>query len=228
LGKIGPQWHFLGALGPALATIALQGFQGKKGLLNLLRRLTRQHSWQWWLTGLSPLLLLGTALFFTLGITPQYKLLNPIGTSPLNIIIWLLPLLSYGIFEEIGWRGFLLPKLQEKYNALTSTFLLTTVWALWHIPMFFYRFQFNAFMATGFFVSLFLGAIILTHLLNRFRGNLLIVILWHSLWNMVATLDEKQLTPIMSVMIMLLALGIVIRYGSQNLAHQKRFQLKSV
>ena len=33
--------------------------------------------------------------------------------SPISTFLWILPLISYGIFEEIGWRGFALPYLQK-------------------------------------------------------------------------------------------------------------------
>ncbi len=41
--------------------------------------------------------------------------------------------------EEIGWRGLLLPELLKKYSPIISSFLVGTVWALWHIPLFFIK-----------------------------------------------------------------------------------------
>src|SRR5690606_15567006 len=50
---------------------------------------------------------------------------------------FLLHLLTFGIGEETGWRGFALPHLQESRTALRATGLLFLAWALWHVPTFF-------------------------------------------------------------------------------------------
>ena len=44
--------------------------------------------------------------------------------------------ISFGIGEEVGWRGFLLPRLQSPWNALAATAIVTLIWADWHTPLF--------------------------------------------------------------------------------------------
>ena len=40
--------------------------------------------------------------------------------------------------EEIGWRGFALPRLQKRHNALIATLIVGILWALWHLPLVFF------------------------------------------------------------------------------------------
>ena len=43
---------------------------------------------------------------------------------------------SYPIFEEIAWRGFLLPTLMRQRSALSSAVIVGLIWAFWHVPFY--------------------------------------------------------------------------------------------
>jgi membrane protease YdiL (CAAX protease family) len=47
-------------------------------------------------------------------------------------------LLGGPLFEEPGWRGFALPRLESRLSPLSSALLLGGLWAAWHLPLFFY------------------------------------------------------------------------------------------
>jgi len=48
-------------------------------------------------------------------------------------------IVSFGFSEEVGWRGFALPRLQQRHAAWLATLWLTLGWAIWHAPLFLYR-----------------------------------------------------------------------------------------
>jgi len=53
----------------------------------------------------------------------------------LNAAVGLLVVSALAVFEEIGWRGWLLPRLAERSTARTGIVVAALVWALWHIPL---------------------------------------------------------------------------------------------
>jgi membrane protease YdiL (CAAX protease family) len=100
-------------------------------------------------------------------------------------------LFSGGGMEEIGWRGFALPRLQKLYSPLVASLLIGVVWALWHIPLYFNG-QYTSGTNSGpaalagillrFEWSLPIS-VIFTWVYNRARGSLLIMVLFHTIFD---------------------------------------------
>jgi len=87
--------------------------------------------------------------------------------------------------EEMGWRGYVLPRLQAKYNALVSSLALGVIWSVWHLPKFFGTGSSEGrsfFWFTVYTVSV---AVLYTWLYNNTRGSLLLVTLFHASGNTV-------------------------------------------
>lgn len=55
---------------------------------------------------------------------------------PLYVASFVFVLLIGGGQEELGWRGWLLPRLQERRSPLVASLLVGAVWAAWHLPLF--------------------------------------------------------------------------------------------
>jgi membrane protease YdiL (CAAX protease family) len=43
--------------------------------------------------------------------------------------------LTAGIFEEVGWTGFAIPRLTRRYGVLVTGLIVGLLWSLWHVPV---------------------------------------------------------------------------------------------
>jgi len=230
-----PFLFYFASTGPLLAAIIAEWYErGRTGVSDLLGRLVDlKRAGRWTIFGLlSPLLLvpLATLVVYIGGQGwPSWKEFGISSRAPGlgPLLCFLLMTVSYGIGEEVGWRGFLLPRLQARRSALMSTLMLTLIWGVWHLPAFWFREGYVAMGVgglIGFAVGLTAGAIVLTALYNAARGSILVVALWHGSWNWVATSDGLQgpWVAVMTTLIMVVAPLLVWRWGARNLAPTAR------
>jgi len=188
--------------GPALAAIIVVSFAyGWQGLRELFGRLLRWRvGIQWYLIVLLlPVLitLLAIALNNLMGgTTPDFSTAGfPFG--PVNSPLWQKILILFLVFtlgfdglgEEIGWRGFALPKLLERYSPLISSLILGALWAVWHIP---YALTEGTFLSQvplhWFFINLLAVSVIYTWIFIHANGSLLLPLLFHAAGNTVSNL----------------------------------------
>jgi len=218
--RIPPAFHYLTAFGPAAAAMLIA---------RLLRQSVRPgerpssksiaRSSAWWTIGFaSPLLLLVIARIAasTVGQTvPTWSSLGQINFLPdLGLAAWGVWFVTSGWGEEIGWRGFALPRLQRTHSAMTSSLLLTLGWAGWHLPAFFYIPSYAAIglrILPGFFLGLLAGAIVLTWLYNSSRGSVLAAALWHASFNFVTASPNAAglVAAVTSTLVMVWAVAVV-------------------
>ncbi len=85
--------------------------------------------------------------------------------------------------EEPGWRGYLQPKLLDRFRPLPATLVLFPVWWLWHLPSFLGRPDFGLPQFLGFGLGILSAAIWLTFLWQRTR-SILMAVLWHATLNL--------------------------------------------
>ena len=222
--------HYLASFGPFLAAIIVTlVFEGVTGLRRLFAGLAKWRvDWGYALFAIGvPFALFAVAVIasriFT-GAWPDLRLLGQVDYLPYIGVLPALGLwmLTYGLGEELGWRGFALPRLQAGRSAFSATMILGILWAAWHWPAFLYR---DTYLAMGFLVifqslSVLAASVILTWLYNGTRGSLLMVVLFHGLFDFLAVSSAGgQLAAIiMSALAVFWAVRVYNVYGRENLA----------
>jgi membrane protease YdiL (CAAX protease family) len=171
-------------LGPCLSGFLMTAVtEGKPGIHRLLRRFVLwKVGWQWYL-----FTLIGVPMFLFLGYATQ----SGSGAAfhfPFPQFLWVYPLFlileifTSGLAEEPGWRGFALPRLQERYGPLLGTVMLGLLWGGWHLPLFLTAWAdgSNLLGICEFFLTTISVAILITWVFNHTRGSLLMAILLHA------------------------------------------------
>jgi membrane protease YdiL (CAAX protease family) len=138
------------------------------------------------------ILSLNTLAAFILGASVWTEFFKNIGLILITYLITLIVGVILGpLWEEPGWRGFALPRLQMQFGPIVGTLILGVLWALWHIPGYF-----GGWMALGIFPLIVSGvafSIIATWVYNNTRGSILLMILLHSSSNAAISVGSKVL-----------------------------------
>ena len=166
---------------------------GRDAMITFLKRfLLWRVDWKWWMVALLllPALRFAALLLTTLltGVPadfshPMIRDIVPLDAPLLALVLpWLIfEILTNG--EEWGWRGYVLPRLQAKYNALTSSLIVGVIWGVWHLPKFLGTGLGNERSFAWFVVAHIALAVLYTWLYNNTRGSLLMVTLFHAAQN---------------------------------------------
>jgi uncharacterized protein len=193
----GDAWptHYPALLGPAIAAFVVTAWEsGTPGVRDLLARMARWRvGLRWWLAALSPAGFLAVTL--AVMAAAGSDLPDPAGfgrfsgTPAIGVIgVFLLITCVGSLGEETGWRGYALPGLQTRFSPLAAALVLAPLWFLWHLPQFFlvatYR-DFGPVDYTGMLLGLTAGSVVLTWLYNRSGGSVLLVVVWHGVYNLV-------------------------------------------
>jgi membrane protease YdiL (CAAX protease family) len=177
------------------AWIVWQIFSRRTGVRALLRTLV---TWRvaplWYLAALLlPVIIsgMGSPLMALLGqpLPPMPRTESLRELLPLLATTFVATLLYGGpLGEEVGWRGFALPRLQVRYSPLVASLLLSVVWGLWHVPLHLQG-VYHGIFPDGLpgillrIVTTVPTTILFTWLYNRTQGNLWLVVLLHTAVN---------------------------------------------
>ncbi len=169
--------------GPALAAVLVAGLVGgRRQVAALLRGLVQFRTRPRWyaVALLGPVLVTGGAFAVaSVGGAPLRRWdasdLVQVGANVVTTFV------IVGLFEELGWRGFLLPRLQHGRRALDAALLVGLAWLPWHLP--------ELVSDPGqrpllpFCIVIMAQSVILAWLYNSTVGSLPVVMLFHAAFN---------------------------------------------
>ena len=187
---------FLGVFGPGIAGIIMTyREQGKEGGQDFWRRVFdfRRISLKWYVL----ILLLFPALHLIAisinhwlgGDPPEFKFIKEVMAMPAGLLIVTLLYLLQSALEELGWRGYMLDRLQAIWKPTIASLVLGVIHAFWHLPLFWVvgtnqnrYLSFTAFVLFVVFVTS--GSFYNTWCYNDNRRSTLAVILFHTVVNL--------------------------------------------
>ena len=158
----------------------------------------------------APLNYLLVLIFIGLDFLPQ------VFSGEMIIPTWYLPIilfvkaLVFGGIEEIGWRYFFQPTLQEKLTYLVSTLCTFVAWSLWHLLYFYIDGSLARIHLLPFLLGLLSNCFILSAIYTKTR-SLWLCVMTHALINALSqssTEENLGLSLVIKVLIILLAMRI--------------------
>lgn len=186
--------------GPMVAAFVMTGVtEGRSGVVHLLRRCVRWRVGLLWylflLVGVPIIIILGTIVVPGALESFQPILGTLLAAYPLAFLMTFL--FGGPLGEEPGWRGFALPRLQERNGPLWGSLILGVLWALWHFPLFWSGVWTPPTIPNMvmFVVMITALTIMMTWVFNHARGSVLLMMLMHASFNTFANKVGYPLFP---------------------------------
>lgn len=139
---------------------------------------------------------------------------------------WYLPIilfvkaLVFGGVEEIGWRYFFQPTLQEKLTYIVSTLCTFVAWSLWHLLYFYIDGSLAMVNLLPFLLGLFSNCFILSAIYTKTR-SLWLCVMTHALINALSQLSSTEENLGLSLVIKVLIILLAMRIASSSMEKAK-------
>jgi membrane protease YdiL (CAAX protease family) len=106
---------------------------------------------------------------------------EPVSTLLLYPVVFLQVFFIGGGNEELGWRGFALPRLQEQFSAFVASLIIGVVWFAWHLPLFFVSGSSQAGDPLAYYaISVIALSFVFTWVYNQTEGSVLVTMALHA------------------------------------------------
>ena len=231
----------LGVYGPLIAALVATWLDGgREGLIELGKRIIKWRvGMRWYFTILIIAFLLAAIPFGISVLTGMTGFSAASAISlPAIIILFFAQILTSGVGEEPGWRGFLLPRLKVRFGDQKYIWLLGLIWAIWHYPFTIYltlsmmqdvtpaqMIVTILVQLAGLTISL-IGMTFLYVWLYNYTQSVFLAILLHALTNIVPLFvlsflaDPQVLTLFSGIMPWVLVLALQLTLGKKRFPDQ--------
>jgi len=164
----------LGAFGPMLAAMIAVRVEGI-GIRGLFRPLLTWRVGAWWY--LAALVLPG-AIFVVAAAAYNVVGHHEQLVYPPNQPAFVAAAMVFPFGEEVGWRGFALPRLRDRYGPLAASAIIGVLWTFWHVPMLTLQ-GVSPMLYLVFVPFMVCGSVLFTWIYQHTRGSLLLAVLAH-------------------------------------------------
>jgi membrane protease YdiL (CAAX protease family) len=236
--------NVIATAGPSIAALLVAVAMGRGELRRLLAGFSLARvSARWALVALLlPLGMIAVAIALSVGAFGAAVPVISGGVIGILVVEFVRVLVVGGpLEEELGWRGFALPRLQAQRSAFSASVVLGLIWGVWHIPLYFVAGTGQqetagsagaTFAITAFVVWTIGLSILFTWLFNETQGSLIVVMLFHAAVNLGAFIPAAVASTgaasfLYALVTWIVALIVAARFGQENLATRAR-QVRSI
>jgi membrane protease YdiL (CAAX protease family) len=209
--------------------------RGKSGVRILLGRLLRARiGLRWYLAAVALAVPALCAVWVsTLLGGPSPVVVTTISAVVVSFLFSIFPGSAVG--EELGWRGFALPRLQAHHSALAASLIVGAAWGIYHFPLFLLG---SPTRPLALFLPFAIGCVIMsifyTWMYNGTGGSLLIVVLLHATTNLPLTVVYaplgERVVPVFWLLDAMLAISaavLIARTGAATLSRVRGKQIET-
>jgi len=218
----------IGALAPTISALTIIGIsEGEPALRELARRLWKWRvGWKWYAIAVGLPIASG---LFAASVASAFGVfrLARINMDMLRATLpafWTVYLFAAG--EELGWRGYSLPRLLARHNAVIASLILGTIHAVWHWPLFLPHSYLSDIPIVHWTVSIAAQAIVFTWIFRNTGGSVMMAALLHGTENISQTLfdgiDPLWMPRFRSTIDVAVAIIVVLVAGTELMRERER------
>jgi len=172
----------------------------------------------WYLVAITPVVFAVLSMFIyrlLYGVTP----VTDIVFDPMSMLaLLIISTITGATGEELGWRGFALPRLQMRMSALNASLVLGVIWTMWHLPLWFAGLGYEKIPFGAYAILVMSYTVLITWACNNSRGSMVIVTLFHLMMNVAMNILEIQAFVVYALLVLVITVMVVFLYGPSRLS----------